>query len=230
MRTQSAFFADTAHTGGWVVYDAFELSPLLLAGTQTANFVITRNALGDYSLNRTAGGAETYQAVQSVIDLKRLIESPSNSPADLPFQAEFGTAAGTEGWPAGAPSLPPFTGATQLTVPTSDAPKGVQLTDVVVIYQVGVVNLTSATLTLQRTVFANNVANAITNVPISATALPLTSAGDATGPYVAVRAVTTPVFETVDLSDLTLEFQFTMANTGTMRVYALGYHCNFNFD
>lgn len=222
MRTQGAFFADTAHNGGWILYDAVDLT------TFSSNLVLTRNAVGDYSLNRTAGGAETYIPVACFSNLRKLTTYPGIN--GMPFQEHFGTAAGGAGYPAGAPGLPPFTGATQLTPATAPTPKGLQVTDVVAIYQVGVVDLTSASLSLNRTVFANNVANAITNVPISATALPLTAAGDATGPYVVTRAVTTPVFEVTDLSDLALELTVVMANTGTIRIYGLGFHVNYNYN
>ena len=219
MRTAGAFYADSSHQGGWFFYDALNLFPF-----NTQLLLMTRNALGDYSLNRTAAGAETYQLVLSLADLKRLIEVPT---PPLPFQEEFGTAAGTPGYPAPAPGFPPFAGASQLTVPTGMPPKGIQITDCVVIYLVGVVALTSASLSLNRTVFANNVANSITNVPISSTALSLATQAN---PYVVRLPVTTPVFENTDLSDITLEFAFVMANTGTIRAYGLGLHASFNYD
>jgi hypothetical protein len=211
MRTQGAFYADTAHTGGWFFVSPFDTAQY------SANLVLTRNALGDYSLNRTAAGAETYYVTANLGAVKRLQVYPGLN--GMPYQEQF------SGYPAGAAGLPPFSGATQLTPATTVPAKGVQVTDVVVVYQVGVVALTSATLSLNRTSFANAAAKTITNVPISATALTLTANAN---PYVAVRAVTTPVFETADLSDLVLEFSPVMANTGTLRVYGLGFHLNFN--
>lgn len=219
-RTQGYFNADTAHTGGWIFYGATSLAPF------SANLVLTRNALGDYSYNRTATGAETYQLVLQLDEIKRLIEV-ANTLNDLPFQNQFGTATGGTSYPAGAAGLPPFSGATQLVPPTGSPAKGIQITDCVGVYQVGVAALTAASLSLNRTVFANNVANAITNLPIAATALPLATQAN---PYVFTRAVTTPVFETTDLSDLSLELSVTMQNTGTIRLYGLGLHVNFNFN
>lgn len=219
MRTQGAFFADTPHSGGWIFYNALELAPAF-----SANLLLTRNALGDYSLNRTAAGAETYNIPQGILDLKRLI---ADSVSGMPYQEQFGTAAGATGYPAGAAGIPPFTGATQLTPATALTPKGIKVTDVVAVYLVGVAALTAASFSLNRTVFANNVANAITNVPVDATALPLATQAN---PYVVTRAVTTPVFETTDLSDLTLEFSITMQNTGTIRIYGVGFHCQFNYN
>lgn len=220
MRTAGAFYADTPHLGGYVHFNAYDLAPF------STNLVLTRNALGDYSLNRTAAGAESYTVVAQLQGYKRIVEALTQA-SDLPFQNQFGTSAGTTSYPGPAAGIPPFTGATQLTPPTAQPGKGVQITDVYVVYQVGVAALTAGTLSLNRTVYANNVANAITNIPISATALTLTTQAN---PFVAVRAVTTPTFETTDTSDLTLEFGFTMQNTGTVRVYGLGFHFNFNFN
>lgn len=215
-------YCDTPHAGGWFIHDAFNLNTL-----SGQLLLLTRNALGDYSLNRTAAGAENYNVVFGFDDLKRLIEAvPPSAGSPLPFQEQFGTAAGGPGFPA-TRGFPPFAGASQLTPPTAWPPKGVQITDCTVIYQVGVAALTAASLSLNRTVFANNVANAVTNLPLGGSALSLPTQAN---PYVAVLPVTTPVFETADLSDLTLEFAFTMANTGTIRVYGLGMHLLFNYN
>lgn len=223
MRTTGAFFGDTAHNGGFFLMDAIELTPI------SANTVLTRNALGNYSLNRTAAGAETYTIVSNLSSaIRKLTLYPGLN--GLPFQEQFGTAAGAAGYPAAAGGLPPFTGATELVPPTAPVPKGIQVSDVVAIYQVGVVDATAASLSLNRTIFANNVAPNVVNIPVAATALPLTAAGDATGPYVVVRAVTAPVFEVTDLSDVTLEFSVTLANTGTLKAFALGFHFNYNLN
>lgn len=222
MRTQGCFYADTPHSGGFIFFGAQSIAPF------SSNLVLTRNALGDYSLNRAAAGAETYHPSVTLSGLKRLVEYPGVN--NMPFQEEFGTASGTAGYPAGASGFPPYSGATQLTPATTSPAKGLKITDVVVAYSVGVVDLTAASLALERTTFANNTALVKTAVAISATALPLTAAGDSTGPYVAVRSVTTPAFETTDLSELTLEFTVTLANTGTIAVYGLGFHCQFNYD
>lgn len=220
-RSQGAVFADTPHNGGIVFINALELAPAF-----SANLVLTRNALGDYSLNRTAGGAETYRVVASLAQaLRKITTYPGVN--GMPFQEQFGTAAGAAGYPAGAAGLPPFTGATQLTPPTTMTPKGLKPTDVFVVYQVGVVDLTSASLSLNRTVHANGVAPAVTNIPIAADALSLSFAAT---PKLATRAITTPAFEVTDNSDVTLEFEAVMANTGTIRIYGLGFHVQYNYN
>lgn len=222
-RSQGNVLQDTPLNGGWIIFDAIDLAPF------SANLVLTRNALGNYSLNRTATGAEPFTPVIGLNGvLKRLTVYPGLQ--SMPFQEQFGTAAGAASYPAGAAGLPPFTGATNLTQPTGPPPKGIRVTAVRAIYQAGVVDLTAASLSLNRTVWANNVAPAVTNVPIAATALPLTAAGDAVGPYVVTRTVTTPVFETIDLSDLTLELAVTLANTGTIKIFGLGFLLDFNYN
>jgi len=219
-RTQSSYLQDTPHSTGLIWYGAGMLDKF------SANLVLTRNALGDYSLNRTASGAETYQVVGTLTDLTRLLTAAS----PVYFQEQFGTAAGTSGYPASVAGYPPFTGANQLVPPTGPPPKGLQVNSVVVVYQVGVADLSAASLSLNRIVYANNVANSITNVAIAATALPLTAAGDATGPYLATRAVSAPAFENTQNSNLELEFAVTMQNTGTLRIYGLGLNVSFNYN
>lgn len=218
-RTQSALYSDIPHQGGWIWAPATDLTVF------SANLVLTRNALGDYSYNRTAAGAETYQLVTNLQNLKRLIEVPT---PPMPFQEQFGSgASGPSAWPGGAQGVPPFTGSTFLNPPSGQPPKGLRVIDVAVVYTVGVAALTAASLSLNQTTYANNVANAITNIPINATALALATQ---VNPYVAVRAVTTPTFLNTDLSDLYLEFSATLQNTGTIRIYGIGYHCDFNYN
>lgn len=224
MRTQGAFYADSDHQGGLIWFSALDLAGAFLGSTISANQVLTRNALGDYSFNRTAAGGEAYIFACPITDLKRLIESPN---APLPFQEQFGAAAGTAGYPASVAGMPPFTGASQLTPPTGMPAKGIKITDVVASYQVGVAALTAASFSLNRTVYVNNVANAVTNMPVSATALPTATQAN---PYTVVRAVTTPAYETTDNSQVVLELALTMQNLGTLRVNGMGVHVSFNFD
>lgn len=231
MQTKGAFFADTPHGGGWLWYSALNQFGIFSGGVISANLVMTRNALGDYSFNRTAAGAETYVAVIDLAEMKRLQVYPETAlgatPAsNLPFQEQFGAAAGTAGYPAPAAGIPPFTGANQLVAPTTVPPKGIRINNIIAVYQVGVVALTSASVTIQRTVYANNVANSITAIAATGTAPTATQAN----PYVFTEAVTTPVFEVADLSALSIEFNFVMANTGTIRVYGMGVHLDFNYD
>src|SRR5215472_4927737 len=185
MRTHGAFFADTAHGGGILFYDASEVNA-------TGNFAFTKNALGDYSYTLAASQAGVI--VCGLADVKRLIETAALAQKNMPFQEKFGAAALTPGWPADAPSLPPFTGSTQLTPPAADTAKGIQVLDCTVVYLVTGAAATTNAFSLNRTVFVNNVANAITNLPVTGSLSTATQAN----PYVTKLTVNTPVFETTD--------------------------------
>jgi hypothetical protein len=94
-------------------------------------------------------------------------------------------------------------------------------------YQVGVAALTAATLAMAEAKFTNAGANVFTVQALNVAALPLVAAAT---PYVQTRPALAPAPISDDLSDLIIEFAFTMANTGTIRVYGIGVHCHFNFD
>jgi len=208
-------YSDTPHTGGLIFIPAMAFTDIS-ASTKAA---LTRNAEGDFSLNYTAGGAETHRFVVALnmAMIMRLLEAEN-------FQEQFGGSIG----PAPAAGFPPFTGTTQLTPRTNAAlPKGFQITDVGVVYTIGVVNLTSAALTLDQCTYVNGVANAVTNMPIAATALPLVVAAT---PYVVTRSVTTPIFINTDLTSVVLELVTVAANTGTIAVAGMFFHGKFNLN
>lgn len=211
-RFAERLYCDKAHNGGWIFNGATKIH------NTSANLALARNAQFDFSLNRVAAGAETYQVLWDGSGLRRIIESYQ---AEGAFQEQFNL--GTPGV-----GSPPFTGISQFTTPTTAGPaKGIQIDNIVVVYQVGVVALTAASLAFAEAKYSNNVANVFTAIPIDATALPLLVQAN---PYVVTRAVTTPTMIVDDLSDLEIEFAFTMANTGTIRVYGIGVHCHFNFN
>lgn len=216
-RSHGAFFADTAHGGGFLFYDASQVNA-------TGNFAFTKNALGDYSYNLAASQAGVI--VIGFADVKRLIETAALALKNLPFQEKFGAGALTPGWPADAPSLPPFTGLSQLTPPTSDTAKGHQILDCTIIYQITGAAATANAFSLNRTTFANNVANAIVNVPVTGALQTAVQAN----PYVTKLTVNTPIFETADLSDIIAEVNVTTQVAGAYRFYGCIFHVNFNFD
>ena len=217
------FYADTPHVGGWLLYDATAVTPF------SANLVLTRNALGDYSLNRTSQGAETYNIVAPIgTAIHRLIEAQGlQHPGEGPYTTAAGYIGDGSVGPIPLPGFPPLTGTQLGTIPTTWPAKGVQITDVAACYQVTVANATSAALSLNQTVFGNNLANVINNFPIAATALPLVAQAN---PYVVVRAVTTPTFNNTDLSEMTAELQIVLPNLAVLRIYWVGVHVNFNYD
>lgn len=214
-RTANMYYADTPHSGGVLWCPAWEIGVL----STTTVPALTRTAEGDFALNRTAGGAETVRfiASPSLNSLSRLLEAEN-------FQEQFG---GTVG-PVPARGFPPYTGASQLTAPTtSGTPKGIQITDVFVVYQVTVATLTSAAITLDKIVYANNVANAVTSVPLNAVALPTAIQAN---PFVTTIPVTTPSFNVTDLSALIAEVDIVLQNNGVLNFMGIGFHVKFNYD
>ena len=226
MRTQGSFFADTAHGGGFTFYGPGQVTTSAAATV----FPWTRNAAGDVSLNGPtppAAGANYFWL--SVSNMRRQIETAALAQKGLPFQQRFGNAASGPGWPAGAPGLPPFPDMAQFTPPTSDTPKGIQIVDIYAVYSVQTAALTAATLAMYRTPFTENVAITVTTVVAPATvALTTTSAANAA--HIGKVAVTTPVFETTDVSNVLIELVLTTAATSVVRVYGMGYHFNLNWD
>lgn len=211
-RTADRFYADAPHSGGWLFANARDLGVI----GSVADPALTRNAQGDYSLNRTAGAAETIRAHTGLGALRRL-----NEP--MAFQQEFGGAQG----PIPLAGRPPFTDATQLVPPTTWPAKGIRIDDVVVVYEVGVVALTSGVLRMDGITFVNVTTQVITNIPITSAALAVGTDAD---PRVETKVITTPAFIETDVNDIVLEAEFVMANTGTLRIYGLGLHVSFNYD
>jgi hypothetical protein len=224
MDTNAMVSSNQYHGNGWRFMTAAKVNSGALAANSNV-LGLVKNASGDYSLNRTATGAETYTFALPMAEFDK---SPNSSLGyNYSRQEQFGGSIG----PVGAPGRPPFTGDTQLSpptgsvAPTSPYAKGLMIRDVVLVYQVGVVNLTSAACSMNAITYKDSTANSVTNFPLTATTIVLTAQGT---PHVITIPVTTPRFLYTDLSDLNVEFQFVMANTGTLRIYGLGVHFNYN--
>ena len=167
----------------------------------SANLVLTRNAAGDWSLNRTAAGAETYNIVTGVDLLDRL--------ASLQL-ADVGTRTF---------ALKDLAGST--------VKRGIKITKVSVAYQVGVVSLTSAALVLKKVVHTNGAALSITDIPLTVSFTGKLAASS--NLYVVDGTVNSPDFLNADNAIALAEAQFVMANTGTLRVYAIIFHLSYNY-
>jgi hypothetical protein len=199
--------------GGRLMSSAPHVDGLLLAGpeamdvdtaTHTLQPVKTRNAVGDWSFNRTAAGAETISVRTTIGEMIRL--------GELYNLGGFSAPGVATNYPA-APS------------------KGVQITDFFVGYSVGVVALTSGTLRLGKTVYSKNVAGAVfvqTDIVAAQALTKLTATGALNQYAYFVFAVPTPVWHVDDLGLVEIEATFVMANTGVLQVAYMGCHCNFN--
>jgi hypothetical protein len=168
--------------------------------SSSANLVLTRNGKGDWSLNRTAAGAETYFVRTTLEDLLRTGEiyhyggfhdqPPSAGPkgiAILDFFAilNIGVVALTSATLRLGKSVYPISGA------AAAAPVQTDL------------------------------------VAATALAVATNGAGDYLTEQVAGPAPT--VFSIDDLGLVEIELEIVMANTGTARVAGLGAHCQFNY-
>jgi hypothetical protein len=197
--------------GGRLMADAPHIDALLFADAgalskDSANLALVRNGAGDWSLNRTAAGAETYNVRVTLGDMACIYRIGEKY--ELGLQAGDPTAVGP--------------------------PKGIAVSDFFVIYSNTVVGLTSGTIRLGKTVFANLAAGgAFTQtdlVTAQALATAVTPADNQPRiqDYLTIGSI--PVFHTDDLGLVEIEAQFVMANTGHLRVYGIGCHANFNYD
>lgn len=194
----SRIFSDSPHTDG-----------LFFAGTDwieadSANLVKTRNGNGDWSLNRTAAGAETYHIRFCLDAITRI--------GELVQTGDFGSLATQSG------SL-------------TSTKRGLGVLDMFVVMKVGVVGLTSATLRLGKTVYSTAAAGgAATQTDIvAATAL----GSLATSANYKLQTVAVPIasqiFFTDDISNAEIELTIVMANTGTIAIAGLGGHLAYNY-
>jgi len=193
----SRLFSDSPHTDG-----------LLYAGTDwletdSANLVKTRNGNGDWSLNRTAVGAETYHIRFTLDQIFRI--------GELIQTGNFGSLATQSG------SLTPTR-------------RGIGVLDFFADFKVGVVALTSATLRLGKTVYSAAAAGA---APTQTDIVAATALSAATAANYKLQTVAVPVgsqqFFVDDISTAEIELTVVMANTGTIGIAGLGCHLAYNY-
>jgi hypothetical protein len=197
-----------------------------------ADCVLTRNAAGDYAYNVAASKTVTF-----ALALGKLLQRTGQQ---SDFLEQYGTAAGVAGAssvantgdPASftAQGRPPFTGATQLSPRTGNVLKGVKIKSFKISYQIGAVNLIAHTCRVDKTVYANGVANAVTSV-LASGANGLATAFSATPYNTAVAlAAGEQIFRVTDLSFLTLEIGVQTNAGGTFRLQNIEVLYEFNFN
>ena len=220
--TQARWEQDTPFLDGVFPVTIDDINVYAAASTKT------RNAKGDYSLNQAASNATVYAT-----SFAGLIFRTGQSPF---LQEQFGTAAGVAGptsiantsSPDGTIGVPPFTGASQLVPFVGQIPKGIKILDITLKYQVTTNPLSLHTIGLSKTVFANNVAPAVTDILANA-ANGLATAAQAQ-PYVTKVSLVSPVFQVSDLADIWLEIDATTPVGGTYRLYGASVHVAFNYN
>lgn len=147
--------------------------------TDSLALVITRNAVGDYSLNGTANGVENIFVFASAPAAYRTTES-----------------------------------------------KGFKLTGVRAIYDIGVVDATSATLVVKQATHAHDTAIAIADHGGTVTfdtnhdsAGERAASAGGSNPHVMTATLGTPAFQVTATTQVVAEFQLVLANTGTAKFY-----------
>lgn len=211
--------------GGMLFYGACNINlPLTQQGTGANQAAWTRNGTGDWSLNNpNTTGTSALNFFVQLADVKRpFITFPAqpgqgNSIAvSSEFQNLFGTA-------AGGPSNP-FSGGAAAPEGTPAFPWGIAVIDIFAVYSVSTLALSAATLALNRATYTENVAFTNTAV-VAPTAIATATNGAAGAPHVQKVTLAQPIlFESNDISDLTIELVLTPQATTAIRVYGIGAH------
>lgn len=197
--------SSSPHTDGLIFVPAGQLQ------SNSANLVLTRNAKGDWSLNRTAAAAETYyvRGVPTGI----VVRTGEHYYLDLFPETNS----------IGGPAVP--------------APKGIEITDVFACFNVGVALPTTLTLRVgssqypaEAATLGNTGAALVVTDLLAATSILPTALTTASDYVTQAVAIATPGFVVTDITQLELELEAVLANTGTIQLAALGCHCNFLFN
>lgn len=212
--------------GGLVLFGANGIAFTASAGTVT----YTRNAAdSNVSLNMAASTTAFFNC--SLDYLRRpyfTFPSPPGQGTVLTsneFQELFGTA-------AGGPSNPFSGGGSALSsvFETPNNPWGLAIIDIFAIYSVVTNPLTTATISLFRNTFAENVAFTTATL-VNATGISTAVTANANSPHVQKVALAQPiVFEAVDNSDLLISLDLVTPAGGTAQVFGIGLHVAAEFS
>lgn len=130
--------------------------------------------------------------------------------------------------PADVTGPPPYTGLTQFTPVTAPRPKGILIRQIYPVYQFGVVNATTNTIGLTKTVFANATAPIVSNL--------LTNAANGLGvtfgatPNVTPIQIPTPAYQITKYASYNIEWDIVTAATGTARIYGIFVDVGYNWN
>lgn len=225
------------HSAGRFQQDLGFVDGIMILGPEDAiatggASALTRNAAGDLSHNAGAAVAPIY-----TFNLGKAQFFRTGYQIDL--QEQFGTAAGVAGPSAvantggpdgGVTGRPPFTGNTQITPVAGNRLKGIKLLSMKCIYLITGAALTGHTLRVDKTVYANNAALAISAI-LAVAANGLQTAIQA-NPYVTAVALAAgqQIYRVSDLSQYTIEQAPTTQAAGAFRLYGIEVLCEFNFN
>lgn len=227
------------HTEGSVLQDELVPDLQIFTGADeirntSGTATLTLNASGNLSLNIAASQAcvfvcselESYRT--GVYATTQLTQEQFGTAAAQPGPS---TVANTSGPLSLAQAKPPVTAAQMATLGNilrGPMPKGFMITSIDVIYNVGVVPLTTAQVGITKTAFVNNVAPAVTNI-LAKAANGLPTAVQA-NPYVTNVPIASPVLITSTDTELIIEVDLTTAATGTCNFYGFVLHVSYNLN
>jgi hypothetical protein len=128
----------------------------------------------------------------------------------------------------GFPPIPGASVATLAGASVGAAQKGIQIDSIDIIYQVLTLAASAATVGLTKTVFANGVAPAVTNlIALGANGLPTAVAAQ---PVVTNVLVSTPAMIIASDTEVILNINLTAGATGTVKFYGAVIKAHFNFN
>jgi hypothetical protein len=190
---------------------------------------------GLFALNLTAGQVGTFFANlelyirTGVYGTTAYDQEQYGTAASVPGPS---TVANTSGPLAELPGFPPMVAANMPTlggIQRGPIPKGTQIDSVDIIYNIGAVNASTATIGLTKTVFADGVAPAVTNlIALGSNGMPVAFQAN---PHVFNVAVGSPAMITSSDTEVVLNVNLTAgAATGTVAFYGVVVHCHYNFN
>lgn len=224
--TQSRCDCDLPYGDGNIIFEASDM--LVTGGAATA----TRVSKGELSWR--------FGATQTGVIMIPLGSVLFRSGLQDGLQEQFGTGAGTGAQglpappatfttPASVSGRPPFTGATQLTPPTS-RPKGILIKSVTLRYAISGAALTQNNFGIAKTVWANNAAPVVTDLLTNAqNGLLLATQAQ---PYVTTIALPagSQVFQTTVEQTIMMEWDPTTQGGGQLDVFSVRVAVSYNFN
>lgn len=196
-------------------------------------------AAGAVTISRTGLGLVQAAAAQSqTVTLDFVLDNLFRFGKQDDEQQAFGSASGTGQNSLAVPpgtfatnlqqgGRPPFTQAQNMVVPTK-RPKGLQINSLTPIYKVSTLALTSVSLGLTKTVFANGVAPAVTAL-LAAAANGQPTATSAQ-PNAVASALTAPTMITDVNAQIIAELTLVLPATSTAIIYGMFANVSFNYN
>lgn len=214
-------FKDTSGNGTLASQGA-GLLDYTLSSTQAGTFFADVTAMlkrtGVYAIPLWTGATANAGATQEAFGTAASVAGPT-------------TVANTRGPLGTAQGVPPQLAATLDTLTggvNGPQAKGMEITSIDVIYTVGAVNASYATVGLTDTNFVEGVApNVVNRITLGSNSLPVAFA---TNPHVKNVAVGTPAFPVTTDTETIVNVNLTAGSGGTITFYGVVLHCNYNLN